>query len=398
MKKIWLRILLICILILFGWRVFVKIKSGASKGENGKNRNSAVVVEVGSIKNMTVSDIGEFSGSITSRSLFNVSPKVSGRLENLSVDIGSVVKNGQIVAHIDSGVYEQDLDQAKAQLAISQAQAKEAESALKVSDHDLATQRALFEKGFISQTEIDNIENQNISYRAKRDVALATVQKSQAAVRSAQIQLEYTKIRVNWTDGGKTRVVGERFVDPGAMLTSNTPIISVLDNSMMTVQIDIVERDYPKIKLGQETTITCDAYPDKKFIGRIARIAPELNADSRQARVEIDIPNSEGLLKPGMYARVFIQFQKHENVPVVPVAALCNNKGVQGVYLIDKNTMKVHFIPLKTGIQQGDFVEILSPQIQGDVVTLGQDLLEDGKTIKLPKAEGGKPHNRRAGA
>jgi RND family efflux transporter MFP subunit len=391
MKKKWIRIIVIVIIILFAWRIYEKINQAKSKGDKsrgGKNRNSAIVVELGNIQKKTVKDIGNFSGSLSPRSRIIISPKVSGRLDKLSVDIGSIVRNGQNVAQLDSGVYEQDLNQAKAALAITKAQEKEAESALKVSDQELTRQRALFEKNYISQAEMDQAENQNISIKAKRDVASATVERSKAALRAAEIQLAYTKIHVSWDDGGKTRVVGERFVDTGEMLTPNTPIISVVDNSSMTAEIDIIESDYSKVKLGQEAIITADAYPDKQFIGRIARIAPVLKEESRQARVEIDILNSDGLLKPGMFARVSIEFKKHPDVTVIPVAALTQNKNVQGVYLVDKQTMTVKFIPVTTGIQQGDVVEIVQPLIQGEVVTLGNSLLEDGTKIRLPKSDG----------
>ncbi len=390
MKKTWIRIIIIVIVILFAWRVYLKINQIKSKGDagrGGKNRNAAVVVELATINKETVKDIGKFSGSLSPRSRIIISPKVSGRLEKLTVDIGSIVKNGQVVAQLDSGVYEQDINQAKAALAITKAQVKEAESALKVSDTELARQRTLLEKAYISQVEIDQAENQNTSLKAKRDVALATVQQKEAALKAAEIQLAYTKIHVSWDDGGKTRIVGERFVDTGEMLTSNSQIISVLDNSSMTAEIDIIESDYSKVKIGQEAVITADAYPDKQFVGKIARISPQLKEDSRQARVEIDIPNSNGLLKPGMFARVFIEFKTHPNVPIVPMAALTQSKGVQGVYLVDKPTMTVKFIPIKTGIQQGDMIEIVEPLIQGEVVTLGNNLLEDGKKIRLPKTD-----------
>jgi RND family efflux transporter MFP subunit len=390
MKKTWIRIIIIIVIILFAWRIYQKISAGKSKDGNsfgGKGRSSAIVVELGKIQNTTVKDIGTFSGSLYPRSSINIAPKVSGRLDKITVDIGSLVKNGQIVAFLDNGTYEQDVSQARAALEITKAQLKEADSALKLSDHDLSIQRSLFEKKYISQTEMDQAENQNTSIKAKKDVAIATVHQKEAALRAAEIQLAYTKIRVTWNDGGKSRIVGERFVDTGAMLTQNTPIISILDNSSMTAVIDIIESDYSKIRIGQETFITTDAYPDKQFVGRIARIAPELSEASRQARVEIDIPNTEGLLKPGMFARVNILFQNHPNATAVPLAAITINKEQKGVFLVDKPNMIVHFIPVKTGIQQGDMIEIIEPSIQGEVVTLGNNQLEDGKKIRLPKMD-----------
>jgi RND family efflux transporter MFP subunit len=214
---------------------------------------------------------------------------------------------------------------------------------------------------------------------------------------SAEIQLSYTKVKAEWNDPGNYRVIGEKFIDEGSMLTATTPIVSMLDITTMIAVIDIIESDYAKVKVGEVAQITSDSYPDQVFTGKIARIAPLLDEASRQARVEIEIPNPQSLLKPGMYARVQIIFAQKKNATVIPAAALCMNKKVQGVFLVDLQTKKVKFVEVKTGIQNNDYIEVISPQLSGVVVTLGQDQLDDGKSITLPKPEGKKDSARQKG-
>jgi RND family efflux transporter MFP subunit len=179
-------------------------------------------------------------------------------------------------------------------------------------------------------------------------------------------------------------VVGERFVDEGAMLAPNASIVSVLDIRTLTGVIHVIERDYPKVRIGQQATITTDAYPGKVFTGQVARMAPLIKETSRQARVEFEVPNPEGLLKPGMFIRVQIEFSKVENATVVPMSAVVKRNGEQGVFQVDASEMKARFVPLTFGMMNSEFAQVLKPPLQGDAVTLGHHLLEEEAPVILP--------------
>jgi RND family efflux transporter MFP subunit len=199
---------------------------------------------------------------------------------------------------------------------------------------------------------------------------------------------------VSWSDTNGFWVVGERFVDEGSMLAPNTPILSVLDINTMIAAIHVIERDYPKVRIGQEASVTTDAFPGKSFSGKIVRIAPLLKETSREARVEVEVPNADGLLKPGMFVRVKIQFEEHKGTTVVPFSALVKREGRQGVFVIGPEKKRARFVPVTSGISDSERVEILSPVLSGWVVTLGHHLLEDGSPIILPgdkQARSGSP-------
>ena len=168
------------------------------------------------------------------------------------------------------------------------------------------------------------------------------------------------------------------------MLAPNTPIVSIIDIEKLIAAIHVIGRDYPKIQAGQEAVISTDAFSGQTFTGKVVRIAPILKEKSREARVEIEIPNVQKLLKPGMFVRVHIQFDEHDNATVVPVTALLKRNGNQGVFIADLKEKKARFIPVNVGIVNGIQAEVLNPAIKGAVVTLGHHLLEDGASIILP--------------
>jgi RND family efflux transporter MFP subunit len=213
----------------------------------------------------------------------------------------------------------------------------------------------------------------------------------------AKVRLSYARIKVPENNTTGHRVVGERFVDEGAMLAPNTPIVSILDIEKLIVAIHVIGRDYPKIQTGQESVISTDAFPGCTFRGKVVRIAPILKEKSREARVEIEIPNVKKLLKPGMFVQVHIQFDEHDNATVVPVAALVKRNGSQGVFVVDPQEQKARFIPVTVGIVNGIQAEVLNPVITGAVVTLGHHLLEDGNLIILPNKKPADGKQRKGG-
>ena len=114
------------------------------------------------------------------------------------------------------------------------------------------------------------------------------------------------------------------------------------------------------------------------------RIAPLLKEKSREARVEIEIPNGQKLLKPGMFVRVEIQFDQHDNATVIPASAIVKRDGAPGVFIADLQQKRARFVPITVGIVFGNEVEVVAPALDGPVVTLGHHLLEDGSAIILP--------------
>ena len=389
MKRI-LWIVLLVILILVGWRIYQVRKTKAAEGRQTRGE-TPVPVEITQIETRTIQDIGLFGGSLKPTSGYTLAPKVAGRLNKLLVNLGDRVSNGQLIAILEDEVYVQQLEQARAALAVAQAQVEQTRLALKASEANWNAIKNLYDQNYSSQAAMDQTDTEKAAAKARYDIALAEVQRAQSVVRTAEIQLSYTQIRASWNGGTNTRVVAERFVDEGTMLSVNTPILTLIDYSTVTAEIDVIERDYHRVQINQAVEVSTDAYPDRVFPGRLARLAPVLQEVSRQARAEIDIPNPQGLLKPGMFVRVQTVYDKKDNAITVPRAAIVRRGGSSGVFIANPETSTASFVPVKTGITDGEYTEILDPVISGAVITLGQDQLQDGRSIIITQPREASP-------
>jgi RND family efflux transporter MFP subunit len=187
-------------------------------------------------------------------------------------------------------------------------------------------------------------------------------------------------------------------VDEGALVQMNQPIVSILENNPLVAVVFVIERDYPKMAIGQQALITTDAYPGRMFTGRIRRIAPLMKETSRQARVEIEVPNPDHRLKPGMFVRAQVEFATHPNATLVPFSALVRRAGREGIFLVATPgaaspsgrkgaTRQARFVPVTTGIVNGETVEVVEPEVSGLVVTLGNHLLENGSGVIVPQQQ-----------
>jgi len=386
MKKIALGIGIVLLVGLAGWRVAQRIARQRGGAQARQARTAAVAVSVQPVRKENIRDVRVFTGTVAPKEQFLVAPKVAGRLERLLVNIGQEVRNGDLIALLDSLEYTLQVEQARAELDVAKANVTDLQSALDIAAHELERVRELRKEQVASQSELDQAEANDRAARAKCDVALAQVKQKEAALKAAEVRRSYTRIAAAWEGGKEPRVVGERYVDEGAMLSANQPIVSILDIATVTATIFAIERDYPHVQIGQRALITTDAFPGQRFSGEIVRKAPLLKEASRQARVEIEVVNADRRLTPGMFLRAEIQFAARDGATVVPPSAVVRRNDQSGVFLVDAAATKARFVPVELGIVQGDLVEVLTPAMEGRVVTLGQHLLEDGAAIMLPGA------------
>jgi len=388
MKKLFTSMVILAALSLLGIQIYRKAASVLPA--NGAVREKTVVaVKIAAVAKAGIQNIGRYSGSLSAGSQFVVAPKISGRIETIDVRMGDPVAAGRLIATLDDEEYRQQVAQAAAELEVARATVQERRNTLENTRREHERTVALREKKIASQSELEAAEAEYQVQQARFLVAGAQVAQKEAALEAARVQLGYTRIRVPQDrHDGRRQVVGERFLDPGAMVAANTPIVSILDIATLTAKVHVIERDYPLIRPGLTAALTCDAFAGRQFAGRVSRVAPQLKETSRQASVEIEIENSDGALKPGMFVRAEIALTRHENATVVPLEAVVKRNGQTGVFTVDLPTQTARFVPVTAGITDSGRVEILRPELAGHVVTLGHHLLEDGATIRLPAAGG----------
>jgi RND family efflux transporter MFP subunit len=390
--------------LVLGYIIFRVLQAvlGAGHAAGRGPRGFAVAVEIAPIERGSIRDVGQFAGTLIPKSEITVAPKISGRLNRLLVDIGDQVGRGQLVAVLEDEEYQQQVLQAEADIRVARANQEEAKSSLETARRDLERARTLHQKGIQSDSQLDAVVAQYDAQEARNKVAAAQLANREAALETARVRLSYTRITATWERGSDRRYVGERFVDEGALLSPNTPLLSIIELQPLTAVVFVTEKDYFRLRTGQKTAVTSSAFPRRTFEGRVVRIAPLLKETSRQARIEVEIQNPDKLLKPGMFINTLIEFARRERATLVPTSALVNRDGRQGIFLADLKENKALFRPVTTGIVEGDKAEILEPSLEdGHVVTVGHHLLEDGAGIILPgrepagktggKKPGGKP-------
>jgi len=374
---------------LIGWQVYQKAFSAPETAGRRRRGPAAVAVEVKPVAVGSIRDVRDFTGTLEARSQFIVAPKIAGRVKKLFYNIGDKVRQGQLVALLDDEEYRQQVDQARAELEVAKANLEESRDTLETTRKDYDRTVVLRQKKIASESELDTAESKYKSQESKLKVAHAQVVQKEAALRVAEVRLSYARIAVPASESDGFRVVGERYVHEGAMLAANAPIVSIFDIRSMIAVIHVIEQDYAKIRVGMDAVAFTDAYPQKEFKGRVVRMAPLVKETSREARVEMEIPNPKGLLKPGMFVRVKIEFNQHDHATLVPKDALVKREDKIGLFMVDPQEKKAKFVAVATGIATQNMVEILKPALSGQVVTLGQHLLEDGAQILLP--EDGQP-------
>ena len=349
-------------------------------------------------------------GNLIGAATVEVVPKVGGRLRTVSVRLGDPVSRGQVIAQIEDNEIREQVKQAEASFEVARASIRQREADLKFAETSLERSRNLYARQLLPRQTLDDNDARYQAAAAQLDLARAQFTQASSRLDELRITLDNTTI-VSPVDG----FVGKRLLDPGAFVSSNSPVVSVVDIRQVRLVVNLVEKDLRRVAVGAAGRVDVDAFPGETFEGRVARIAPVLDPSTRTAEMEIEIPNPTFRLKPGMYARVLLTVDRRPQALSVPGNALVTLEGRRGVFVPLQGDaarasappprpgrapagQKVRFVTVSTGIQQGDHVEITEGLSEGEtVVTTGAAALREGDTIVLAEAPGGAGRKRAAG-
>jgi len=326
-----------------------------------------------------------FSGTLEPLADFVVSPKVSGRIEKLLVDISDTVTQGQVVGQLDNAEYVQAVTQAQADLVVAEANLAKAKSDLENADREFERTVKLRKRGIASDSEFDALKADQLAKKALLQVARAELTKAASSLETAKIRLGYTRITASWTGGDGDRLVAERYYDEGQTVAANQPLLLIVELDPILGVVYVTEKDYAHLRPGQTVSLTTDAYGDSAFFGRIERIAPIFQKTTRQARVEMIIENPGHRLKPGMFMRAAVVLKKVLETTIVPEQALTTRDNRPGLFVVSKDGKSVIWRPVKVGIREGARVQVEGEGLSGRVVTLGQQLIKNGSAVTLPE-------------
>lgn len=349
-------------------------------GGQSQDQRPAVAVEVAAVWFGPIREIRKFTGTVFPYNRYIVAPKVSGRVIQITKRIGDQVRAGELIARIDDAEFQQAVRESEASLKIAEASLTESRSQVELARQEKERVESLAARDLATTAELEaglsNYEAREARYR----LAQAQVEQREAALASSRIRLGYTHLTASGAG-----FIGERFVDEGALLAPNMPVVLVVGIDSVIVRTTITERDYGHIRPGQPVEVLVDAFPDKRFSGTVTRIAPMMQEASRMAEMEVEVDNESHMLKPGMFARIEVVTDKKERTQLVPSTAVVERRGGSGLFVIPEGESVARYKSVTTGIITPDVTEVLEPPLQGRVVTLGQHLLDDGSPVMLPE-------------
>ena len=328
--------------------VIVKVAGGSSADPS--RRSAAPLVRAETPRRESVTYQLKFTGDVVSVSQATIISKVGGSIERVYVDIGTPVRENQPLALIDT-----------AELAQQHMQMK-----------------AAYENAEINYKRTKELAEQNLLAKQDLDNAGTALKIASANYETARTRLAYAHITAPFAG-----YITKKYLDPGAVVTaSSTPLFSLMGLEAMKISINVLEKDIPLIAIGKKAVITVDAFPGKEFQGSIARYSQAVDLSTRTMAVEIDIPNPEHLLKPGMFANVTLVVNVHQNAVTVPTQALLKDDRGSFVFLFNGDA--AHRKDVKPGIEQNTRTEILSGLDGSErVITTGQQFVKDGSPVIL---------------
>lgn len=360
---------------------------GGQRGGSGGGRGGPrppMTVELAPVTRGDVTEHITLVGNLIGAATVEVVPKVSGRLQAVTVRIGDAVRRGQRLAKLEDREIFEQVKQAQASHEVARASIRQREADLKFAETNLERSRSLYGRQLLPKQTLDDAEAKFQAAAAGVDLARAQYAQARARLEELQITLANTAI-TSPVDG----FVGKRYLDAGGFASTNTPVVSVVEIRTVRLVANLVEKDLRRVRTGVPAVTEVDAYPGETFVGRVARVAPVLDPQTRTATMEIEVPNPGFRLKPGMYARVRLTVDRRDAALVIPRNALVHVEGKHGVFLPSTNNT-ARFREVQTGLQDETQVEITGGLGEGDrVITTGAAALRDGDPILLARQRGG---------
>ncbi len=337
-------------------------------------------VHVTRMQTMPIEERVDLVGDLDAVAQVEVRSRVSGYITHIGYDVGDFVDSGKPVVSLDDSKSRELVARAEAMLKVAKAQLSAQQARANNAKEEVERVEQLTRSGV-------STEQQRLLARTAHEVALAEIDLEKARVAQAESELLSSKLALN-----ENRVtspisgfVAERPANVGDLANPEALLMRIVDITRVHTMVHIVERDYHKVRVGQPAVVQVDAIPGVSFEGKVIRVAPVLDPSTRTAALQIEIPNPKAQLKPGMYARVSITFNRRPRAEVLPLASLLDLGQEQDskLFVVSGDPPQVELRHVKTGASDGSMIEILSGLTRDErVVTLGNRMIEPGQRIE----------------
>jgi len=351
----------------------------------------AVPVKVATPTTKTLVEELKLNGEVKAAEEATVTPKLSEKISKIHKKEGDFVEKGALLVELDQSSIrtkilqsEAALEKAKAARQESRASIANLKRQLDKANEDWASMRRLLKDGAVTKTQVDDAEKDYIRWKTEYDRAVNGEKQAAAQVDEAQHALEDVRSNLDHTvvtapiAGMVSRIAahaGEN-VGPGA------PLLTILQITKVKVKVKIPEDKTGKVKKGMTAKITSRLIPGKEFVGRVVRLAAELNPADRTLEAQIEVDNPERQLKPGTFPDIVLETGRHENAIVVPRGAIVYERGKKHVFTVKE--AKAVVVPVETGLSDGDSIEVIGDLTTDSLIVVdGQAKLKGGEEVKV---------------
>lgn len=371
----------------YGWWVVYQDSTERAAVAVEKKTSKPMAVEVVTADGETFLARVRLAGSLAASTQTEVRARVSGYIDSLLVDVGDHVTRGDVLIRLDDATQREAVAQAEATLNVAKAQLEAQRTEHALAQKVVDRQSKLAVSGAVTAQQLEAAE-------AALEIAAARISLEEARVTEAEANLLATRLELEELtltapiDG----VVASRLADVGDLAKPEEAILTIVNLDTVQTTVHVVEKDYRRIKIGQRSDVTVDAFPGLTFEGEVRRISPILDPSTRTAEVHIDVSNPRHLLKPGMYARVWLESQDSRQGVTVPIAALLESDTESSVFVLDEKSETVSKRVVRPGAVRGDTLIIADGVAPGEqVVTLGSRLVKDGQRVAVEHVEWSAP-------
>jgi RND family efflux transporter MFP subunit len=364
MKKI-----IVAISCVFLLLVFILFSCRPQDQEQTREEESfgAAPVKVFKVRRQKISEKLHYTGVVEAWKKINITPDIGGKIAKIYVEEGDSVKEGQLLAEMDTRAIRLQLEQAEAAAAVAEANYNDAK-------RNMERMERLIKENAVSDQQYEKIK---LAYEA----AEAQLQQAKAAVNLARHNLDVSIMRAPFSG-----VVASRNAEVGDVInpmmggfSPNSGVLTLMDFSRVKIEVDVSPQEIVRIEKGQSVLLRVDAYPDRVFEGKVTVVNLTAEPQSKKFRVEAQVDNQDLLLRPNTFGEVNLEVSTHEDALVIPQQAVLENRIV---FLARDN--KAESKEVTVGLQNAEMVEVLSGVEEGDLVIVeGNYGLEDGAQIEI---------------
>jgi RND family efflux transporter MFP subunit len=332
----------------------------------------------------------------------DVMAKVAGYVQQIRVDVGDRVSQGQLLAVLEVPEMTDDIERAEAakqRNAAEYQRAKDelvrAESAHEITHLSYKRLNAVFQNkpGLIAQQEVDDAHGKDLVAEAQVSAAKSALIAAEQQIRASDAEVRKTKTLMNYTRvvAPFAGVVTKRYADTGSMIQAGTasqsqarPVVTLSENSLLRLILPVPESAVPQIQVGSAVEVRVPTL-DRTFPGRVSRFAKSVNMATRTMETEVDVPNPDLVLIPGMYAEATLTLAEHQNALTIPVASVADLGSDPWVMVVNADQM-LERREVSLGMETADGVEVLNGLKESESVVVGnRSQLKPGERV-VPKS------------